>query len=347
MTLPERMLVITAPTVDGVDLLDDPTALVEKGEIPTDITILLGSNSDEGTEFISPVRNMTTTMRTNLSVVEMDDWLQVNFVQQVFKNSTTPIAQIHALYPVWNATADPNNTNASKVGPLYITAYDAAQHLLGDYWATCTQRRSAHHYWDQIVKANRSSGPDAGKVFHYYFTHKPSDRRKCAGWLAVPKNADQGACHSVELAFAYADYSIAHTPEETRLIYDMSHYFTNVLMTMDANKAPAGRNHTLEIPPLPGRPWPFANDEDGNPLPLFREATGPLAHWGAYTGAPHHTMVFAPTAKDHTNGNHDNSYNNSGYDNSTHRYSMSQTLPHPRNRQCDFWDQHPPSSGWK
>lgn len=84
--------------------------------------------------------------------------------------------------------------------------YDAAVHLLGDYWSTCTQRRSvrtqappplacvmywpaltdclcfqAHHYWESQQKAQLG-----GKVFLYFYAHRCVASLQFASYIQAP-----------------------------------------------------------------------------------------------------------------------------------------------------------------
>lgn len=315
-----------APVVDGVELPMPPPKAIESGHVLANVTIMLGSNADEGNEFIATTRNMTIKMRQNLSMPEFDSWLQANFLQQVFNNNSTALQQVHKLYPV---AQFPNDTRAFKRGPLFSTPYDAAVHLLGDYWATCNQRRAAHHYYKAQQNATRirNDGSSAratnrspARVFQYFFAHAPLDRRLCRGDLANPPNDVVGCCHSSELPFAYGDYSFAHDHFETRLIYAMSHYYTNIAITGDPNLSPKGRNENSTIPPLAGhRPGSTQDVSASKKLPI----------WRPYIGPPHHYTQLLGSSEHSTKGD------------------VARSVKGPHSAQCDFWDMHPPSNGWK
>ena len=315
-----------APVVDGVELPMPPPKAIESGHVLSNVTLLLGSNADEGNEFIATTRNMTIKMRQNLSVAEFEDWLQTNFLAQVFKNNITALEQLHTLYPV---AQFPNDTRAFKRGPLFSTPYDAAVHLLGDYWATCNQRRAAQNYHKAqqnftLKHRDSSSDDDAAshkaRVFQYFFAHAPLDRRLCHGYLAVPANNQDGCCHSSELPFAYGDYSVAHDHLETRLIYAMSHYYTNIAISGDPNLTPRGRDKNSTVPPLAGHsPGSGMLDVDaGKKLPIWRPYAGPPEHYTQLLG-----------------GNEEAAHG-----------EVVKSVPGPHSAQCDFWDAHPPSSGW-
>ena len=77
-----------APVVDGVELVDDPPALIESGRALTNITLVVGSNADEGTEFIAWTRNMTVGMRQNISTSDLQGWLDRNFLEQVCRGTS-------------------------------------------------------------------------------------------------------------------------------------------------------------------------------------------------------------------------------------------------------------------
>jgi hypothetical protein len=298
----------------------------------------------QGDEFIAATRNMTIKMNTNLSKSEFEQWLEANFLHQVFKANRTALQQVHTLYPV---AKFPNDTRAFKRGPLFSTPYDAAMHLLGDYWATCTQRRSAQHYYtaqqnhsrrhhqqqpqqpqqleDDLTSPATAAAAAATahkpRVFQYFFAHAPLDQRLCRGYAANPKNNQNGCCHSSELAFAYGDYSFAHSHLETRLIYAMSHYYTNIAISGDPNLTPKGRNKNATVPPLAGR-RPGLGTQDV-------EAAKKLPVWRPYTGPPeHYTQILG------------------GNEEARHG-EMAKSIRGPHSAQCDFWDAHPPSTGWK
>ena len=86
-----------APVVDGVELPLEPTKAIESGRVLTNITIMLGSNADEGTEFIATTRNMTINALANMSAPQFDTWLSHNFLAQVFGGNRTAMDQLHLL----------------------------------------------------------------------------------------------------------------------------------------------------------------------------------------------------------------------------------------------------------
>eukprot|EP00943_MAST-04B_sp_MAST-4B-sp1_P005223 g5223.t1 len=110
-------LIDWSPVVDGVELLDDPLNCLKKGQVNR-VPVLLGSNKDEGTEFVKPKEDKMTLP------------LYKDFLNKSFGATLAP--EVLAMYPA----------------PKYSSPWRAAVDALGDEAMSCPARETARYLSD-------------------------------------------------------------------------------------------------------------------------------------------------------------------------------------------------------
>lgn len=124
-----------SPVIDGVELTEQPQVLAAAGKLKPGVSALLGTNRDEGTEFVHFPLNGS----------------QLDFDAYAAANVPGYGEQVVARYPL----ADyPQTTYASP-------GWWAASHILGDSQMSCAARRTAR--WIEAA---------GGTPFLYFLTHK-------------------------------------------------------------------------------------------------------------------------------------------------------------------------------
>ena len=153
-----------APVVDGVELTASPLQLLKDGAVPPSLPVLMGTNKDDGTEFIASSDTMIGGLARNTTAAGFRAWVRRNFRAQ-----EAAVMQLYA-----------------GIGEKQ-SYWWAATKVLGDFIMTCPHRRAA-----RLLAAQRArlSGVRQGldststAVYRYYFTHVPLDARMHAGGLS-------------------------------------------------------------------------------------------------------------------------------------------------------------------
>eukprot|EP01052_Picozoa_sp_SAG31_P005861 SAG31_NODE_264_length_18835_cov_7.543553_12_plen_650_part_00 len=223
------------PTIDQVEFLHEPLRLLREGFV-ANVPIIIGSNKNEGGNFITNTSSMTYPLLRNITSEDFERWLEVSFLDRVFDHNRSLLHEVKQLYPKWNGSP-----NASYFGD----PWRAAEQILNDYMFTCPSRRHArllsmvprttawgsHSGVDGAVQAERSA-----PVWLYYFAHNPSDTRLLGRKAATPTEQN-GACHGCELYYVWHADTYYHTPEERQLAQWMVTYWTQFAQTGDPNHA--------------------------------------------------------------------------------------------------------------
>lgn len=277
-----------APTVDGVVLFDHPFHLLSKKHW-NPVPVLLGMNKDEGTQFMDGCRDGNSA--TGYPTCKMNYHLY-NRLWKYFKDAkkvNDPKCFEEPLYKTWLRL----NWGASNVDKLYTlyqaspksnykTNYWAAQHLVGDFIMSCTQRRA--------VKLMARQAP----VFQYYFVRTPNQEPFGAPPHG-PLTEGFGACHGCEIPFVFnrndsKEYGISGQGE-LALGLAMSSYWTNFAWSGDPNRKNGRWSAEVFIPER----WPsdasgagplqFNASEsaaDVKVLPSDRRGANCVAFWDPY-----------------------------------------------------------------
>ena len=187
------------PVVDGVLLTAPPIQMLHEGKVQggPKVPILMGSNSDEGTTFLTDSIYDEDSLR---------DWCNRTF------GNTTGV-QVAAHYIAEKPPVDPADPDASREWWA-----DAADDIIGDFVMRCPTRDAA--------EALASQGHD---VFMYNFVHQPAES---VNWPTGTR--DLGAFHGAEVPFVFFD-TFELEGGEVALSSAMSQYWTNMASSGDPN----------------------------------------------------------------------------------------------------------------
>jgi carboxylesterase type B len=176
----------------------------------------------------------------------------------------------------------------------------------------------ARNYWEQQEKIAAADGTAAPGVYYYFFDHTPTDYRIGKGWLGASV-ADKALLKAGVLG-VLGVYGACHSCE-IPFVYG------------EADYAHTTREHRLVH--LMSNYWTnVGTTRDPNTTPTGRvvNASIPaLPKWEPYEGPPEHrTQYFHQTTTQ----------------DSTEFAEMARSRGDPHRLKCNFWDKHPPSSGW-
>eukprot|EP00040_Diaphanoeca_grandis_P043881 m.269418 g.269418 ORF g.269418 m.269418 type:complete len:566 (-) comp83983_c0_seq1:251-1948(-) len=158
-----------APTIDGVELDSHPMILLETGKTHPNASIILGTNSDEGTDFIGYNKSgsLEPPLKKSLTQAQFDSWCD----SEIAKDSANALS---ALYPV---------------PAQFETYYEAAKKIVTDWMMTCPNHKFSQ--WHSQFRP--------GNTFVYLFDEQP-------GTIPTPQGVFHGA--EVRFVFFDARYLI-------------------------------------------------------------------------------------------------------------------------------------------
>lgn len=216
--------------IDGKELVDKPFNLLKAGKVAPHVSVLMGSNRDDGSTFVFQQHGVGDSQRTRESIYDLalgrdlthpqfSNWLNLLFGKNVS-------AHIASLYPVENCTKAKNKTvTCSKenrgVGLQSISNYWwAAANIIGDWLLTCPTQRAA-----RILNSLDPPRP----TFVYYFNHTPTYS------LNVDHPNSLGAFHGADVPFFWYDEFELAGPGERELSTTILQYITNLAHTGNPN----------------------------------------------------------------------------------------------------------------
>ena len=218
-----------APVVDGVDTKRSILADINEGRIMPNVTVLLGSNLDEGTIFmyLTPVLGCTanaTDFRAWSSAFYGDALGPAVASAYLPDNLTQPL-------PVCAPLPGPPGPSPPPPPARSGAYYMGAMRSAGDYAIGCKVRQASH------ALAQR------GHLVHeYLFTATPTFS------LNYQDLPSLGAFHGAEVPFAFGDAFELKTAAEKALSRAMGCYWRNFAWSGDPNMGPADCNELV--------PWP-------------------------------------------------------------------------------------------
>jgi len=222
-----------APTIDGIEMSSSIIDIVLHGELPPGVQYLMGSNLDEGTEFIG----LSALTSCNMSFDDLATWAFITFSNDRVDWSpsvTQKIVQgIASTY-----LGDPSNASDTRLelpvpscdGTSFPnkSAYIAATRAIGDACFYCWVKAFADRLTlDSPLQQNGSS------VFHYYFTHTPTVS------LNMQNLEMYGAFHGSEVPFVFGFPPELGTDAERFLSNAMGCYWSNFAHSGDPNNVSA------------------------------------------------------------------------------------------------------------
>jgi len=218
-----------APTIDGVELIDQPSKLAAAGMVAPNVSVIFGSNRDEGTMFVSD--NNYTHRQGHYSGANLPHDISQNQFYDFSYGSWGAIVgrmiEKENVYPL-SCKRPELEYERCPIG-TYNTWWWAATRATGDFMMTCTARRAAMQW--------TSFGHDA---YNYYFSHTPIFS------VNTYPTPPWGAFHGSEVPFVWDARFELTGPAEMELAKTMVRYWSNFAKTANPN-LPSGT-------PLPT--WP-------------------------------------------------------------------------------------------
>lgn len=252
------------PTIDGVVLTATPAAILARAVLDRDllhrvspVPVLLGSNKDEGTAFVSTCR-------------ACDDYLRMSTDYGTFLQWTSDVFS-----GVW-ADKVQKQYSMEKYLPFW-----AASKATGDFMVRCPARRAAVAL-SKIATGGADADPSLTprEVFFYDFTHSPissklddsSEVYKRGGPCA---SGSQGAFHGAEVPFVFRSFQYLKTPQELAFSNKLARYWRNFAYSGDPNVYPPTAASDPLTQQLPH--WPAFNLDSDQAMQLGAEPDGIVA----------------------------------------------------------------------
>lgn len=188
-----------APVVDGVELRDTVRSLGARGQIAPNVSVLLGTNRDEGTEFNRLPTSVNATALAAYLATVAPDFGGANGTAAILAQYAAP-----RFKPTWLPRASADWWRFTR--------------LFGDMQMTCAARRSAR----QILDAAAQGGSGA-RVYVYFFTRELDAVRVAE----VKKGRPMGVMHASELVFVFDISPALLAKAERTLAASMGAYWTS------------------------------------------------------------------------------------------------------------------------
>lgn len=216
-----------APVVDGVDLVEPIERSVARGRLAAGVDLLLGTNLDEGTEFMS----LTPPLRCNATPADLRAWARAFYGPAVG-------ARLEALYNSSSLerplpACGPGGSPADVPGEQALP-YNVAMRSAGDAAIRCPTQLLA-----EVAK---------GKSFVYRFSVTPDFSVNFGNTTVM------GAFHGAEVPFVFGDDFELSSGHERRVSAAMGCYWRSFAWHGDPGVEACG-----------GVAWPQYSDE-GHPV---------------------------------------------------------------------------------
>lgn len=211
------------PVPDGVEF---NTSLVETllaGDLPPNVTYLMGSNLDEGTEFASEGAPLSCEM----TPADLATWASQTFGDQAISaNITVTYGEPELPWPLcYDGT-----------GLKYNKDYVGATRAIGDSTFTCFVRALG----DRVLTESDPSFVGSN-VYTYYWTHQP---QKSLNMGSIPLF---GAFHGSEVPFVFGYPAELNSAAEIQLARSLGCYWANFAHTGDPNQGPCNSSATAPV----------------------------------------------------------------------------------------------------
>lgn len=203
-----------APVLDGVELLEPLTESVRRGRIDSAVRLLLGTNLDEGTQFMF----LTPSLRCTADGRELERWSQGFYGKDVgFKipELYSP-TKLRRPLPACGMGGSPFDVPGERAAHR-----NAAMRSAGDAAIRCPSLELAN----TVVATN-------GTAFVYEFTLTPSRSVNFRNTTVL------GAFHGAEVPFVFGDKFELDEGWEQQLSAAMGCYWRNFISDGDPNSSP-------------------------------------------------------------------------------------------------------------
>ena len=257
-----------APVVDGVDM---PTPILDAftaGTVAPGVAVLLGSNLDEGTEFMY----LTPPIKCDATADDFSDWALAFYgkalgdaVVDAYQTLEQPLppcidphhgrrrlataaakddpveaaraeAEVEADVPATKQQQHQQQSGGGGGGGGEVAAdgqhYMAAMRSAGDFAITCKVRQVAQQLASKAGHKDKDKDTD-GAVYNYFFRHAPAFS---VNWA---NTTGEGAFHGAEVPFVFGDSFELTGADELTLSQHMGAYWRNFAHTGDPNSGPA------------------------------------------------------------------------------------------------------------
>ena len=183
---------VFAPTIDGVEVLDDPWQQLRNGTAsPRNIPIMIGFNHDEGSMF--------TPLPQNATELDFAAWVSKLILPAIGAVQT---AELLKLYPI----------DSFPATPCCSSYFLASAQILTDMDFACPTLEAAAEIAAFQQKNNNNN---VSSTYVYYFTHVPVGAPFCY--------------HSSELPFVFhVESELQGGAQELQLSHAMATYWTNM-----------------------------------------------------------------------------------------------------------------------
>lgn len=210
-----------APTVDGVELIA-PIEDQMDASVPSNISMLAGSNLDEGTDFMG----LVPMIRCDATPDDFAEWAGKMYGANVGAKVIQSYKTLEQPTPFCSGPASEN----TSLGWL------AAMRSAGDNAILCPTRR--------LLKATQKQ--KGSNTWWYYFSHTPISSINVDGDMKY-----EGAFHGAEVPFVFGNPSELGSDAERILSKAMGCYWTNFAATGNPNEGLSGCFAELSLPKWP------------------------------------------------------------------------------------------------
>mmetsp|Transcript_105336 Transcript_105336/g.187255 ORF Transcript_105336/g.187255 Transcript_105336/m.187255 type:complete len:664 (-) Transcript_105336:230-2221(-) len=203
-----------APVVDAVTIPETLEEQLATTGVPEDVDVLVGSNLDEGTEFMS----LAPSIACNASEADFQKWIE-SFLGQDVENKIMELyapANLTRPLPACQKTDYMGRPIGEKINGEEAVYYNAAMRIAGDVSIVCPSVRLA-----QAVR---------GKAFAYTFSMTPN-----LSWN-FDDTQIMGAFHGSEVPFVFGTMKELKTAAEQELSKKMSCYWSSFARNADPSK---------------------------------------------------------------------------------------------------------------
>ncbi|GAB5366071.1 hypothetical protein AAMO2058_001112900 [Amorphochlora amoebiformis] len=195
-----------APVIDGVDSTDSIRQAIIKGEFAPGVPVLVGTNLDEGTEFME----LCPDIECSATVTDFEKW-----TDQMYGNSSSRlVAMIYEALPLERPLPMCEASGGAIIPANQSYWYNTAMRSATDYGLTCPVRRLM-----------RRLAETSHHVFGYFFTRTPVMSANFAS------TSTMGAFHGAEVPFVFGDRFEITGEDEQLLASRMGCYWKNFAAT--------------------------------------------------------------------------------------------------------------------
>lgn len=197
-----------APVLDGVTLPASLLDQLEHVKIPEEIDVLVGSNLDEGTEFMG----LAPRILCNATEVDLKRWSD-----EFLGSASTRVLRLYDIKNILRPLPYCQDESYGPIQPPMVPGeqavyFNAAMRIAGDVSVTCPLRKLA-------------LAITAGRIFRYKFKLTP------AFSLNFAETKTEGAFHGAEVPFVFGTTAELTNSVEHQLSQTMGCYWGNFVQT--------------------------------------------------------------------------------------------------------------------